>query len=193
MAADGTAIEMLVNIGTAMNEIVGVVAWPCYVAGCVCAISALTMMTKQHEGSFGKGIMLLFVAGIFAGFPSFIADVGNTLFDLNATGAMLSYTDTELKNSVSTINSADETVQMKKAAGFAISLILRVIGIIAVYKGCNRLKFYNMSPNGDPRLVSEAFTLITMGTITVFAKDFIQMIGNTVGGSFNKIIQDFLV
>lgn len=192
--ASGDAIQMLERIGNAMNDVVGVIGYPCYAAGCICAISALTMMAKHQEGSLGKGIMLLFIAGLFAGFPTFVANAGNSLLDISATGSSLSYNAGEVDGGVQEADAEkDETAKIKLAAGFAVSMILRVVGLVAVYKGLNRLKFYNMSPNGDPRLVSEAFTLIFMGTLTVFAKDFITMIANTVGGSFQTYVSQFLV
>ncbi len=178
----GDAIEMLKNVGEAMNMLIDFVKYPSYIAGVFCLISGLIMLTSQRtEGATGKGIMLIFIAGMFACLPYFVSDLGTSLLALSDKGDILSV---DYK--------ASSENPVRKAAIFAIFTILRLIGIIAIYKGCNRLKFYNVSPNGDPRLVSEAMTLIIMGTFATFSEDFVKMIAATVGGSFMENVNDFL-
>lgn len=183
---DSNTITMLENIAFAMTNVAEGFALPCYVVGAACMFSALTMMASQREGSFGKGIMLMFIAGIFAGFPTFTQDLGDTLF----TVAKPITAEKILSDDPDNALSDSEAVQ--KAAVMAIFTIFRVVGMVAVYKGCNRLKFHSMSSSGDPRLISEAMTLLLMGTCVIFAKEFIIVIANTVGGDFQTNVLKFI-
>lgn len=179
--ADGDAITMLSNVGELMNDMIGFIDIPAYVVGACCVASGLfTMASQRTEGATGKGITLLLIGGIFAGLPYFIGDLGESLLSLKEQNAILSSDTTGSGSSV------------KAAALTAIFAILRFVGICAIWKGCNRLKFYNMSPNGDPRLVSEAMTLLFMGTLAVFSKEFVTALSISIGGSFQTNVEQFL-
>ena len=177
------AEQMLKNIFSNLDgSFITMFDYGCYAIAIVVMVQAfLKLIRSQEQGSKpGGGLALVLLAGALAGMPDFINLFGTTMFG-----------SVDMRGSLSQVAGNNVPTVAKQAIQTAM-LIIRIVGCVAIYKGLARFRYYSMGQS-DPRMVSEGTTLLAMGTCAVFMPQFLKMIGNTVGGSVQQVIADYIV
>ena len=175
------AVTMLNNVYAALQPFWKLFQIICYVAAFGTLAGGLTKMTDDSRGGNSpmvSGFILLMVSGTMAAIPTALSMFGETLVGTSLSSEALAFT-------------SNAPTPISKAAIQVSIVLIKIVGITAVWKGLGRFKIY-AAGNQDPKLTSEGFSLLIAGVLALFAPQFIRMIGNTLGGKVAEIVSTYI-
>lgn len=175
------AVVMFNNMYSALQDVWPVFKALCLLSGFMAAAQGLLLLSRNEpqKPTTGAGVTMLLAGGGLATIPEFISMGGETLVAQSLESNALAFSA-----------KSSEPV-LKAALSMGMSLI-KLVGLIAIWKGFSRLKMHALGGQ-DPKLVSEAGTLFVMGTVAVFFPAVLKIIGNTVGGKVADFIGTYFV